>query len=164
MLTLGEFIAVISVCIASFSLGYKLGKDSSSKATKHEQEQPPRSGQLSGYNCQLIRRPNRLAGGTFFMFKCYHEPYFLSINYSKYSNSRPGLCNFYGYLYTITKAVCPMPVTLSLSDSIPSWTTMPFKELFPHSQGKIQGALYARFWYFLYYQILLYFFRIKKSQ
>ena len=38
MLTLSEFIAVISVCIASFSLGYKLGKDSSSKATKHEQE------------------------------------------------------------------------------------------------------------------------------
>ena len=29
MLTLGEFIAVISVCIACFSLGYKLGRDNS---------------------------------------------------------------------------------------------------------------------------------------
>ncbi len=38
MLTLGEFIAVISVCIASFSLGYKLGRDSSSKNAKDKQE------------------------------------------------------------------------------------------------------------------------------
>ena len=38
MLTLGEFLAVISVCIASFSLGYKLGRDRSSKETKNEQE------------------------------------------------------------------------------------------------------------------------------
>ncbi len=38
MLTLGEFIAVISVCLTSFSLGYKLGRDKSSKDTKHEQE------------------------------------------------------------------------------------------------------------------------------
>lgn len=29
MITLGEFIAVISVCIASYSLGYKLGQDRS---------------------------------------------------------------------------------------------------------------------------------------
>ena len=38
MLTLGEFIAVISVCLASFSLGYKLGRDRSSRDTKNEQE------------------------------------------------------------------------------------------------------------------------------
>lgn len=38
MLTLGEFIAVISVCIASFSLGYKLGRDRSSKETDKKQE------------------------------------------------------------------------------------------------------------------------------
>lgn len=38
MLTLGEFVAVISACIASFSLGYKLGRDRSSKDTKNEQE------------------------------------------------------------------------------------------------------------------------------
>ena len=38
MLTLGEFIAVISVCLASFSLGYKLGRDRSSKDAKNEQE------------------------------------------------------------------------------------------------------------------------------
>lgn len=38
MLTLGEFVAVISVCLTSFGLGYKLGKDRSSKDTKSEQE------------------------------------------------------------------------------------------------------------------------------
>lgn len=38
MLTLGEFLAVISVCIASFSLGYRLGKDRSSVETKKEQK------------------------------------------------------------------------------------------------------------------------------
>lgn len=38
MLTLGEFIAVISVCIACFSLGYKLGRDNSSKDAKNEQK------------------------------------------------------------------------------------------------------------------------------
>ncbi len=38
MFTFGEFIAVISVCLASFSLGYKLGKDRSSKDTKNEQK------------------------------------------------------------------------------------------------------------------------------
>ncbi len=39
MLTLGEFLAVISVCIASFSLGYKLGKDKSSKDTDHDKQE-----------------------------------------------------------------------------------------------------------------------------
>ena len=34
MLTLGEFLAVISVCIASFSLGYKLGRDRSPVETE----------------------------------------------------------------------------------------------------------------------------------
>jgi|P1105metagenome_2_1110788.scaffolds.fasta_scaffold00288_38 hypothetical protein len=34
MITLAEFIAVISVCIASFSLGYKLGRDKSTIETK----------------------------------------------------------------------------------------------------------------------------------
>ena len=38
MLTLGEFIAVIGVCLTSFGLGYKLGRDRSLKDTKHEQE------------------------------------------------------------------------------------------------------------------------------
>lgn len=38
MLTLGEFVAVISVCLTSFGLGYKLGKDRSSKDAKQEQE------------------------------------------------------------------------------------------------------------------------------
>ncbi len=38
MLTLGEFIAVISVCLTSFGLGYKLGKDRSSNDTKNEQK------------------------------------------------------------------------------------------------------------------------------
>ena len=38
MLTLGEFIAVISVCLTSFGLGYKLGKDRSSKDTKKKQK------------------------------------------------------------------------------------------------------------------------------
>ena len=38
MLTLGEFIAVISLCLTSFGLGYKLGKDRSPKDTKNEQE------------------------------------------------------------------------------------------------------------------------------
>lgn len=38
MLTLGEFIAVISICIACFSLGYKLGRDRSSKDTDNKQE------------------------------------------------------------------------------------------------------------------------------
>ena len=30
MLTLSEFIAVISLCIASFTLGYRIGRDRSS--------------------------------------------------------------------------------------------------------------------------------------
>ncbi len=30
MLTLGEFIAVLSLCIASISLGYRIGRDKSS--------------------------------------------------------------------------------------------------------------------------------------
>ena len=38
MLTLGEFIAVISLCVGCFSLGYKIGRDNSSKDTKNEQE------------------------------------------------------------------------------------------------------------------------------
>ena len=38
MLTFGEFIAVISLCVACFSLGYKLGKDASSNETKNEQK------------------------------------------------------------------------------------------------------------------------------
>ena len=38
MLTLGEFIAVLSLCIASFTLGYRLGRDISSKNAKNEQE------------------------------------------------------------------------------------------------------------------------------
>jgi len=38
MLTISELIAVLSVCLASFSLGYKLGKDKSWKDTKNEQE------------------------------------------------------------------------------------------------------------------------------
>lgn len=38
MLTLGEFIAVLSLCIASFNLGYRLGRDKSSKKTNNEQE------------------------------------------------------------------------------------------------------------------------------
>ena len=41
MLTFGEFVTVISVCIASFSIGYKLGRDTASnetKDTKNEQE------------------------------------------------------------------------------------------------------------------------------
>ena len=38
MLTLAEFIAVISLCIASFSLGYRLGRDKSSNETNQKQE------------------------------------------------------------------------------------------------------------------------------
>ena len=38
MLTLGEFIAVLSLCIASFSLGYRLGRDKTSKETDNKQE------------------------------------------------------------------------------------------------------------------------------
>ena len=38
MLTLGEFLAVISVCIASFSLGYKIGRDRSSVETEKKQK------------------------------------------------------------------------------------------------------------------------------
>ena len=38
MLTISELIAVLSVCLTSFSLGYKLGKDKSWKDTKNEQE------------------------------------------------------------------------------------------------------------------------------
>jgi len=38
MLTISELIAVLSVCLACFSLGYKLGKDKSLKDTKNEQE------------------------------------------------------------------------------------------------------------------------------
>ena len=38
MLTLAEFIAVISLCIASFSLGYRLGQDKSTKDTNQKQE------------------------------------------------------------------------------------------------------------------------------
>ena len=38
MLTISELIAVLSVCLASFSLGYKLGRDKSLKDTKNEQE------------------------------------------------------------------------------------------------------------------------------
>ena len=39
MLTLSEFIAVLSLCIASFTLGYRLGRDrSSNDDSKKKQE------------------------------------------------------------------------------------------------------------------------------
>ncbi len=38
MLTLNELIAVISLCIASFSLGYKVGRDRSSNDSAKKQE------------------------------------------------------------------------------------------------------------------------------
>ena len=65
MLTISELIAVLSVCLASFSLGYKLGKDKSWKDTKNEQEQPPRSRQLEQLFL-LAKEGRTAAGGTFF--------------------------------------------------------------------------------------------------
>ena len=38
MLTFGEFISVISLCIACFTLGYRIGHDRSSDEKKSEQE------------------------------------------------------------------------------------------------------------------------------
>lgn len=38
MLTLSEFIAVLSLCIASFSLGYRIGHDRSSNDSNDKQE------------------------------------------------------------------------------------------------------------------------------
>lgn len=38
MITFGEFIAMISLCIASFSLGYKIGHDMPSKDTEIKQK------------------------------------------------------------------------------------------------------------------------------
>ena len=38
MLTLSEFIAVISLCIASFTLGYRIGRDRSSDQTNIKQK------------------------------------------------------------------------------------------------------------------------------
>ena len=38
MLTLSEFIAVISLCIASFTLGYRIGRDRSSDETNFKQK------------------------------------------------------------------------------------------------------------------------------
>ncbi len=38
MLTMSEFIAILSLCIASFSLGYRLGRDKSSDSEKKEQK------------------------------------------------------------------------------------------------------------------------------
>lgn len=38
MLTFGEFISVISLCIAIFTLGYRIGRDKSSDEKKSKQE------------------------------------------------------------------------------------------------------------------------------
>ena len=38
MLTFGEFIAVLSLCIASISLGYRIGRDKSSDNSDKKQE------------------------------------------------------------------------------------------------------------------------------
>ena len=38
MLTFGEFIAVLSLCIASISFGYRLGRDKSSDESNKKQE------------------------------------------------------------------------------------------------------------------------------
>ena len=38
MLTLNEFIAVISLCIASFTLGYRIGRDRSSDQKEIKQK------------------------------------------------------------------------------------------------------------------------------
>ena len=38
MLTFGEFISVISLCVACFSLGYRIGRDESSKENDNEQK------------------------------------------------------------------------------------------------------------------------------
>ena len=47
MLTLEGLIAVLSLCIGCFSLGYAIGSRDNDKT----QKQPPRSGKLTGYFC-----------------------------------------------------------------------------------------------------------------
>ena len=55
-----DFIAVVSFGLACFSIGYTFGKDSNKT-----QKQPPTSGKLSGYFCNLLYWTNRLSVALF---------------------------------------------------------------------------------------------------
>ena len=56
MLTIEGLIAVISLCVTCFGLGYAIG----SKDNDKTQKQPPQSGKLSGYLSDCFRA-NRLS-------------------------------------------------------------------------------------------------------
>ena len=45
MLTIGDLIAVISLCLTSFGLGYTIGANSN----KTEKKKPPQPRKLNGY-------------------------------------------------------------------------------------------------------------------